>query len=338
MRFLIVGAGALGGFLAARLALAGHAVDLVARGAHLDAIRRRGLTLVEAGRDSQTVAVGAHAQVTDAPPSDVVLVTLKSHQLPAMAAPLAAAAARASLLVPLQNGVGWWYFLGTPAGRWAGRTVAAVDPDGMLAATLPLDRIAPMFAFKSTEVVAPGVVSHIRSDADDFPCGRVDGRGGAALDSLVAAMTSAGLRCRAADVRTLMWTKLLGNTFANPICALTGLPLGPAVSHPDGRALALALMAECAAVAAAHGVLLPVETFDQRLARAASLHRARPSMLQDRDAGRPMELDAILGALVEMGRLADVDTPRVQALLACLRLIETRAGATRAPFPNHPPP
>lgn len=328
MRVLVAGAGAMGGFLAARLALAGHRVDVVARGAHLRAMRAGGLTLVADGEPPRTAAVGAHERLDDAPGADVLLVAFKAHQLPALAAPLARAASRAALLVPVQNGVGWWYFQ-RAGGPWDGRAVESVDPGGALAASLPLGRTAPLFAFKSAEVRAPGVVSHVPTASDAFACGTLDGAPVDGLADFVAAMAGAGLRLEVSDVRALMWTKLMGNVFANPICALTGVPLGPAVAHPDVRELALGLMHECVAVARAHGVTVAADPV-QRLARSAAVGAARPSMLQDRDAGRPMELDAILGALVELGRLVDVPVPRVQALLACLRLIESRAAAAPA--------
>lgn len=328
MRILVAGAGAMGGFLAARLALAGHRVDVVARGAHLRAMRERGLVLVADGEPARTARVGAHASLEDAPPADVLLVAFKAHQLPALAGPLARAAARAALTVPVQNGVGWWYFQ-RAGGPFDGRAVESVDPGGTLAASMPVARTAPMFAFKSAEVASPGVVSHVPTATDAFACGTLDGGAPDALASFVSAMSDAGLRLEVSDVRALMWTKLMGNVFANPICALTGVPLGPAVAHPEVRELALALMQECVAVARAHGVAIAVDPV-QRLARSAAVGAARPSMMQDRDAGRPMELDAILGALVELAGLVAVPVPRVRTLLACLRLIESRAAAAAA--------
>jgi len=334
MRVLVAGAGAMGGFLAARLALAGHPVDVVARGEHLRAMRERGLTLVADGEPARTVPVGACASLQEAPPADVLLVAFKAHQLPALAEPLARAAARSALTVPVHNGVGWWYFQ-RAGGRFEGRAVESVDPGGRLAASMPLERTVPMFAFKSAEVVAPGVVSHVSTGSDAFACGTLDGAPVDGLARWTAALADAGLRCDVADVRTLMWTKLMGNVFANPICALTGVPLGPAVAHPDVRELALALMRECIAVARAYGVTVAVDP-EQRLARGAAVGAARPSMLQDRDAGRPMELDAILGALVELARLVEVPVPRVRTLLACLRLIESE-GPAPAPRPQRTP-
>lgn len=330
MRYLIVGAGALGGYLAARLALAGHPVSVVARGPHLDAMRAAGgLVLVEPGAAERFAPLRAVASVDDAPAADVVMVALKAHQVADAAPAIARAAAGASLLVPMQNGVPWWYFLRGDAGRFAGRHVASVDPTGAIASALPIDRLAPLFCFKSTEVVGPGRVRHLPSASEQHLCGALEEHDASRLAPFVAELVDAGLPARAAPARQTVWLKLLGNIFANPLCALTQVPLGLAVGTPDGRTLAAALMGECVAVAAAHGVAIPMSA-DERLARAAAVRDARPSMLQDRDAGRRMELDAILGGLVELGGLVDVDTPTTRTLLACLRVVES-ARAQRGP-------
>jgi 2-dehydropantoate 2-reductase len=334
MRYLIIGAGALGGYLAARLALSGHTISVVARGAHLDAMRAKGgIVLVEPGAVDRFAPLRAVSSVDDAPAADVVMVALKAHQVADVAPAIARAAADASLLVPMQNGVPWWYFLRGYTGPFAGRRVASVDPSG----AMPIDRLAPLFCFKSTEVIAPGRVRHLPSASEQHLCGALEAEDEARLAPFVAELVGADLPARAAPARQSVWLKLLGNIFANPLCALTQVPLGVAASTPDGRALAAALMAECVAVAAAHGVAIPMST-DERLARAAAVRDARPSMLQDRDAGRPMELDAILGALVELGGLVSVDTRTTRTLLACLRVVESAraplgadASATPAP-------
>ncbi|MFZ4760618.1 MAG: ketopantoate reductase family protein [Burkholderiaceae bacterium] len=334
MRLLVIGAGAMGGYLAARLGSTGHEVSVVARGAHLEAMRRAGgLVLVEPDAERRFVPMTAYADTDDAPAADVVMVTLKAHQVTAMRAPIARAAARASMLVVVHNGVGWWYFRRGASGPFAGRTVASVDPDGTVAATLPDDKVVPLFCFKSAEVIEPGVVLHRPSASEQHLCGELDDAHSPRLGAFVDAMLAAGLPCRIEPVRAAMWTKWLGNIFANPLCALTGVPLGPAVMHPDGRVLALALMRECADVAAAHGVPILMSP-EERLDKAARVKDVRPSMLQDRDAGRPMELDAILGGLVELGGLVGVEVPTTRTLLACLRVAQAHAGiATATPTP-----
>ena len=324
MRFLVVGAGAIGGFVAGRLLAAGHAVAVLARGAHLDAMRARGLRLEdEQGRVDYQGLVDICTDLHEAPAVDALIVTLKSHQLPALAGPLAVAADRARLLVQIQNGVGWWYFQGR-AGAHRGRVLRSVDPDGALAASLPAERTVPAFAFKSAQVVTPGVVRHLESPSDKWILGQLGDGDTKALCDLAAVFVAAGISTELGDARQWMWNKLLGNVFANPVCAITRQPLGFVARHPAARALGLGLMHEMATVAAAFGCPITI-SFEERLDRGMTLTTARPSMLQDLEANRPMELDAILGAVVELGQLAGVETPRIEALLACLRVMDTPA-------------
>ena len=322
MRFLVVGAGAIGGFVAGRLLAAGHAVTVLARGAHLDAMRTRGLRLEDAhGSIDYQGPVDICADLHDAPAVDVLVVTLKSHQLASLAGPLAVAADRARLLVQIQNGVGWWYFQ-DHTGPHRGHVVRSVDPDGVLAASLPVDRTVAAFAFKSAQVVEPGVVRHLESPSDRWILGEIGGGDGTRLRDLRAAFSGAGMATELGDARQWMWNKLLGNIFANPVCAITRQPLGVVARHPEARALGLGLMHELAAVAAALGCPITM-SFEERLDRGMALTTARPSMLQDLEANRPMELDAILGAVVELGQLTGAATPRIAALLACLRVMDS---------------
>jgi 2-dehydropantoate 2-reductase len=339
MRLLVVGAGAIGGFLAARLADAGHAVTVVARGPHLEAIRTRGISLTGTDGSRLRASVRAVAGLEElaaagVPSFDVVFVCLKAQQVLQVLAALAKVALQAGLLVPVHNGVGWWYFQGL-AGPFAGEPVRAIDPDGLMVASLPVDRTVPMFAFKAARVTSPGMVEHNVAATDSFPAGELDGTRTPRLQALVELLTSAGLRTQIGDVRSLMWSKLLGNVYANPISALTGATVGEIAADPSTRALAIDLMGECAAIATGHQVRIPV-SFDERLARAAEVASARPSMLQDRDAGKPMEIEPILGALIELGQRVGIQAPHVSALLACLRLIEARRLSAADPLPMSP--
>ena len=331
MRFLVVGAGAIGGLLAGRLLAAGHAVTVLARGAHLEALRTRGLRLENAqGRVDYQGPVDICDDLREAPEVDGLIVTLKSYQLAALAWPLSVAAGRARLLVQIQNGVGWWYFQGD-AGPHCGHVVRSVDPDGALAASLPVDRTVAAFAFKSAQVVEPGVIRHLESPSDKWVLGELGRGDGTRLRDLCDAFSGAGLATELGDARQSMWNKLLGNIFANPVCAITRQPLGFVARHPAARALGLALMHEMAAVAGALSCPITM-SFEERLDRGMTLATARPSMLQDLEANRPMELDAILGAVVELAQLTGVATPRIEALLACLRVMDTPAcrGAPQA--------
>jgi len=334
-RILIYGAGAMGGFLAASLSRSGHSVSLIARGDHAAAIERDGLRVVGSDGHEERIETRVLQSPSEAGQIDWLFVTLKAHQVHPLVDQLAPVAAQAELLIPVHNGVGWWYFQQGGPEHLRGRPVAALDPDGALAARMPVAHAAPMFAFKSAEIVTPGVVRHIVSATDRMVLGELSGEPLPAVDELIAALAGSGIACERADPRHTMWVKLLGNIFANPICALTGHDLGTIIRHPAGHELALGLMGECAAVAAALGI--EVETrFEDRLARSLAVGAARPSMLQDRDAGRPMEIDAILTALIELGQLCGIATPRTQALQCCLRLVES--GLTRLAQPSVSPP
>lgn len=324
MRICVYGTGAIGGFLAARLTLGGHDVVAVARGAQLEAISRRGLTLI--GSDGRTeVATGlrAAAGAGEVGPVDVLLVTLKAYQLPPLAAELGAAGRSAELVVPIQNGVPWWYFH-RHGGPHDGRPVAAVDPEGTLARHLDVGRIVPALAFKAAEVVEPGVIRHMITADDHFPIGELDGSVTERLQRLSAAFGEAAVEAPVVtDIRARAWGKLLGNLAVNPIGALTGATVAETATHPLSRPLCLRLMEEAIAVAAAFGAA-PAYGAQTRLRRAEGMHGIKASMLQDRERGRPMEVGPIVGAVAELAALAKVPVPATEAVHACLALLADR--------------
>lgn len=328
MRVLVIGAGAIGGLVAARLALAGHEVAAVARGAHLEAMGTGGL-LLDSPQGRQRAPVAAFASAAEAPPAEAVFCTLKAHQLPALADDIARACRGARLFIPVQNGIPWWYFQRL-AGPHGGRAVESVDPGGKLARTLPAALTTPAYAFLSAEVIAPGQVRYSMTDKDSFPVGPLQDEGRPLAEEAAALLRSGGFEAPVVDVRLWTWNKLLGNVWANPIGALTRATVGATATHPDGRRLALELMQEVAAVALAYGHRTTVD-FEARLARGAGLSGARASMLQDVERGRRTEHDAILGALVELAGLAGVPVPCSGALLACLRLAATLTPGDAAP-------
>lgn len=305
------------------MAAAGNDVTVLARGAHFRAIKSNGLRLETNDAKLDVVArVRAIADLKDAPDIDVVMVTLKAYQVAPIVESLAPIAARARIYMPIQNGVSWWYFQ-RHGGPRDGAIVKAVDPDGLLAANLPAAATIPAFAFKSAQVVAPGVVRHIADPSDHIAMGELDGSDTERMRSFCADLQHSGIATKVGDVRDLMWHKLLGNVFANPLCALTRRVLGDVLQCAPTRALALDLMHEVSSVAAALGHK-PKVSFEDRLKRAQAMSAAKPSMLQDLEAGRPMEIDAILGALVELAQVTQVDVPIVRTLHACLRLVELR--------------
>lgn len=322
MRITVVGAGAIGCFVGGRLAQAGHEVTAVARGPHLQALQAGGLRLGDGREPDEPIALRAVGRIAEAPDAELVVVTLKAHQLPGLADDLAAAAAGAAGVLPIQNGLAWWYFQAEGAAGEASGSLRSVDPDGRLAAALPPEKLFPVAAFKSAEVVAPGVVHHRSTASDSFPLGPVRKEREAEAERWRTVFAQAGLPAPAVDVRRTAWWKLLGNIWANPIGALTGATVGTIASFAPTVELATALMAEATAVARACGVepgVVPAE----RLARGRAVGDVKSSMLQDRERGRLMELDAILGSVVELAALRQVPVPSIQALHACLALIQS---------------
>lgn len=325
MRICVYGAGAIGGFLAGRLSLAGHDVVAVARGAHLEAIRRDGLTLVGSdGRVEKAAGVrGAapeEAGSVDLPSLDLLVVTLKAHQIPPLAREIAGLSSRAAVTVPLQNGIPWWYFH-RHGGVHEGLAVEAVDPGGAVAAAIGTAGLIPAIASKSAEVEAPGIVRHAVTPGDRFPMGELDGAMSGRLAETVGLFKAAGIPADAVpDIRTEVWAKLLGNLPLNPLGALTGATIGRTVAHPHARGLCLAMMREALSVAAAFGAAPAIDP-EVRIRRSEAIGEVKASMLQDRERGRPMEVEAIAGAVVELAGIAGIPVPSTEAVYACASLL-----------------
>lgn len=326
---LVIGAGAIGGMLAAHLAFAGHAVSVVCRGAHLEAIRaQRGLRFSTPAGE-RLAPLAAYGSIESAPPADTVLVTLKAYQWSGVLDALVARARTARSFVPVHNGIPWWFFAGG-AGEHADRPVRAVDPDGRLLAALGPHAPLPGFATMAAEVVEPGRVHNPASPGDALRLGPLHADDAARAERVVALFAAGTLPATLVDVRRFVWDKLLGNVWANPIGALTGATIDACARHPDTRELAIGLMRECDRVAAAWGVDTRLDV-DARLGRSLALRvNAKTSMTQDVERGRPTERAAILGALIELAELAGVDVPRVRAVNACIALLEARTAAAVA--------
>jgi 2-dehydropantoate 2-reductase len=322
MRIGVFGAGAIGGLLAARLAQAGAEVTVVARGPHLAAMETEGLRLVSGGETVVTrprcVADAAVAGV-----QDFVLVTLKAHALPGAAPAIARMVGPETAVVTAVNGVPYWYFYGLD-GPWRDRRVASVDPDGVVWERLPPSQAIGCIVYPAAEVVAPGVIEH--SYGDRFTLGEPDGSRSARADRLAAALQAAGFKAPVRPrIRDEIWVKLWGNLAFNPLSALTGATLDRLTGRPDLRALARAMMLEGQAVGEAFGVRFTIDV-DRRIAGAAEVGAHRTSMLQDLERGRPMEIDALLGAVVELGDLSGTPTPLCAHVLALLRERARQAG------------
>jgi 2-dehydropantoate 2-reductase len=327
MRIAIFGAGAMGGFLGVRLHQAGAEVTFIARGAHLAAMRDRGVTLREGG-ESVTVRPRCTDNPAEAGPQDYVFVTLKAHSLPAAAPQIVSLLGTDTALVTGINGVPYWYFHGLD-GPYRDRKVESVDPGGVLFQTLHPARVIGSVLYPAAEVVEPGVIEH--SYGDRVSLGEPDGSRSARIETLSRLMIQAGLKSPVRPrIRDEIWVKLWGNLAFNPLSALTGSTLERLAGRSDLRAVARAMMVEAQAVAEALGVRFPIDV-DKRIQGAQEVGAHKTSMLQDLERGRPLEIDALLGAVVELGQLVGKPMPTCEGVLALVRERARLAGCYPEP-------
>ena len=326
MKFCIVGAGAIGGYLGARLALAGEEVSLIARGPHLAAIQRDGLKLQMGDGPVEPVpGVKAFADMAEAGPQDCVVLTLKTHSVPGIVRPMRALYGPHTSVVLMQNGVPWWYFK-RHGGPYEGRRLESVDPGGVIEENLEIERVIGSVVYPAAELAAPGVVRHV--EGDRFSLGEPDKSRSARILRLSATFQRAGLRAPVrTNLRSEIWIKVWGNVVFNPLAALTGATLEEICRDPHTRALARDAMTEAAAIAEKLGIRFGV-TLDQRIAGAEKIGAHKPSMLQDIETKRPTEVDAVVGAVVELGQVTDVPTPVCQTLYRAMKLLERRTLAS----------
>ena len=315
MKVAIFGAGAIGGLLGVKLAAAGTDVTIIARGPHLAAMQMNGLTL-RSGGETVTVRPRCLQDAAAAGLQDVVIVALKAHSLPTAAPQIAAMMGPDTALVTAINGVPYWYFYGLD-GPWRDRPVESVDPGGKLWSTLPPRQAVGCVVYPAAEVVAPGIIEH--EYGDRFTLGEPDGSRSARVEAISRLLISAGLKAPIRPrIRDEIWVKLWGNLCLNPISALTGSTLDRIAGRPDLRALCRGMMLEAQSVAEALGVQFAV-TVERRLDGAAEVGAHKTSMLQDLERGRPMEIDALLGAVVELGAMLGRTMPLCDAVLALVR-------------------
>src|SRR5437016_5143768 len=317
MKFAVVGAGAIGAFAGAMLAKAGEDVTLVARGPHLRAMQEHGVRVrgVVGNFD-------AHVTATDDPATigkvDVVLLTLKAHSLTAMAPRLAPLIGPETSVVSMQNGIPWWYFY-RHGGEWEGRQLESVDPGGEIAKNIDPPRVIGCVVYPSASISEPGIIEHI--EGTRFAIGEPDGSKSERCRKIADAFIKAGLRCPIrTNIRHDMWVKLMGNVAYNPISALTRATLIEIVQCADTRQLAASIMAEAESVAQRLGIEMGV-SIEQRLEGAQKVGHHKTSMLQDLESGRPMELEAIVGAVVELGDRMLLPLPCTKAVYACVKLL-----------------
>lgn len=319
MKFAVVGAGAIGGYLGARLALAGEDVTFIARNRNLEAINARGFRLIEEdGSERHASTVRAVQRMTEAGPQDAVLLTLKAHQVRDVLPDLRALFGPQTMVVTMINGIPWWYFHKL-AGPYEGRQLESVDPGGVIAQHIEPERIVGSIVYPASELLEPGVVKVI--EGNRFSVGELDGARSERVEALSQALMKAGFKAPVArDIRSELWVKLWGNLSFNPISALTHATLEQICRFGPTRELAAAMMREAQAVAEKLGVRFKI-TLEQRIAGAEAVGAHKTSMLQDVEHGRALELEALVGSVVELGRITETPTPTIQAIYAATSLL-----------------
>ena len=327
MKIAIVGAGAIGGYLGARLSAAGEDVTFIARNRNLQAIRTQGFRLIlEDGSTLHAPAARAVQDPAEAGPQDAVLLTVKAHQVQDLLPGLRGLFGPDTAVVSMINGVPWWYFHRL-AGPWEGRQLESVDPGGVIAAHIEPARVIGSVVYPAAELVEPGLVRVI--EGNRFTLGEPDGSRSERVERLSQALMKAGFKAPVSkDIRSEIWVKLWGNLSFNPISALTHATLEQICSFGPTRELAARMMREAQAVGEALGVEFKI-SLDKRIAGAQAVGAHKTSMLQDVEAGRALELEALVGAVVELGRITGQPVPTVEAVLALARLLGQTLQAQR---------
>lgn len=322
MKICIFGAGAIGGYMGAKLVQAGADVSLVARGPHLKAMNENGLRLIEESGET-TVDVTASDNAADLGPQDYVIVTLKAHSVPAVVPHMQPLIGDNTTIVSGVNGVPWWYFHKV-GGDLEGTRLQTVDPGNAQWDGFGPDRVLGCVVYPAAEVIEPGVVKHI--EGNRFSLGEPDGSKSERATALSKALSAAGLKAPVRPkIRDEIWIKLWGNLSFNPISALTHATLDVLCTDPATREVARNMMLEAQTIAEKLGVKFPIDV-DRRIQGGADVGAHRTSMLQDLDQGRPMEIDALVGSVKELGRVTDTQTPTIDTVLALIALRAKTAG------------
>ena len=339
MKTAIIGAGAIGGYVGARLAHAGEDVTFIARGATLDALRTRGVRLVMGDGSEQAVPhVNATADYAAAGPQDLVILALKAHQVESVARDVPKLFGPDTVVVPMQNGIPYWYFH-RHGGALAGTRVQSVDPTGLIGEHIPCERIIGCVVYPATELLAPGVIKHV--EGNRFPVGEPDGTASERVKRVSECFIRGGLQAPVlSDIRAEIWLKLWGNLTFNPISALSRATLAGICQFPLSRQLAYDMMSEAQSIANKLGITFRVP-IEKRIAGAERVGHHKTSMLQDVESRRTLEIDALLGSVVELARLTDTPTPHLDTVYALAKLLaksleedrpllqDTRAAAER---------
>jgi 2-dehydropantoate 2-reductase len=317
MKICIVGAGAIGGMLGARLANAGESVTFVEKNAeHAHAIRTKGLRIEGEGGDVLATGIDVVDDVRAAGQHDLVVIAVKAHQIPLIVPDIRATFGPETMVMTVQNGVPWWYFY-KHGGPFDGRRIEAVDPSGVIDEAIERERIVGCIVYPAGEVVAPGVIHVV--EGNRFSVGELDGSKTERIEALQAMLVRAGFKSYVLeDIRAEIWLKLWGNLSFNPISALTRQTLAGICRNPHTRALAAAMMAEAQQIGEKLGITFR-HTIEKRIAGAEGVGEHKTSMLQDVEAGRRLEIEALVGAVVELGRLTETPTPHIDAIYAAAK-------------------
>ncbi len=319
MKIAIIGVGAIGGYLGARLAHAGEDVTFIARGSNLDALRTRGIRLVLGDGSEQVVPhVNAAADCAAAGRHDLVILAMKAHQVEAVAREVPKLFGPDTVVVPMQNGIPYWYFH-RHGGALAGTRIQSVDPNGVIGEHIPCERVIGCVVYPASELLAPGVIKHV--EGNRFPVGEPDGTASERVKRVSECFIRGGLQAPAlSDIRAEIWLKLWGNMTFNPISALSRATLAGICEFPLSRQLAFDMMSEAQSIANKLGITFRVP-IEKRIAGAARVGHHKTSMLQDVEAGRTLEVDALLGSVIELARLTDTPTPHLDTVYALTKLL-----------------
>jgi 2-dehydropantoate 2-reductase len=333
MKIAVIGAGAIGGLVGAKLALAGNDVTFIVRGANLEAIRRDGITLIAADGERRVARkVTATDDYRAAGAQDIVVLAMKAHQVDAVAAQVPLLFGPETVVVTMQNGIPFWYFH-KHGGPLEGTTVRSVDPEGHTIRAIPAQRVIGCVVYPASELVAPGVVKHI--EGDRFPLGELDGSSSERVQRVSDCFAAAGFKAPVLDnIRAEIWLKLWGNLTFNPISGLAHATLVDICEYPPSRALATAMMQEAQAVAHKLGIEFRV-SLEKRIAGAEKVGKHKTSMLQDVEAGRAPEIDALVGAVIELAKLTETPTPHISTVYTLMKLLAHTMQARRGQVRMH---
>ena len=320
MKVCVVGAGAIGGLLGVKLALlGGHEVTLIARGAHLEAIRQQGLKLIM-NDGSEHVANNVHAtsDMRSCGAQDLVILALKAHQIPPVVDEVCSLIGENSIVLTTQNGLPWWYFQ-RHGGVHDGKTLRTLDPHGELTKRVDPAKIIGCIAYPAAEITEPGVIKHV--EGIRFPIGELDGQMTARSERISNMFIEAGFKSPVLDnIRAEIWLKAWGNLTFNPISALTHATLVDICQFPESRQLAERMMTEAQDVAHKLDITFRVP-LEKRINGAERVGKHKTSMLQDVEAGKALEVDALVGSVVELGELTATPTPAISAIYAACKLL-----------------